>query len=200
MAIQINGNGTITGISSGGLPAGSVTSATISGSLGANNMPSGSIVQVKHVKDTTSGIWQQSGVNIGSFADVPGLTLNMTLTNSSNSVLVLAHCMFSENSTDYGILYRVMRDTTCLGGVTTNNRSPISFAGTAPGSYMDDKSGSCGFSYVDTPGTASQMTYKVTALNRHSPDNWAYNRAYDSNDDAGKGQGVSTLTCLEIKA
>jgi len=29
MAIQINGSGTITGISSGGLPAGSVTSATL---------------------------------------------------------------------------------------------------------------------------------------------------------------------------
>ena len=29
MAIQINGNGTITGISSGGLPAGYITSATL---------------------------------------------------------------------------------------------------------------------------------------------------------------------------
>jgi len=33
MAIQINGNGTITGISSGGLPAGSVTSATLASGL-----------------------------------------------------------------------------------------------------------------------------------------------------------------------
>ena len=190
MPVVINGNGTITGY----------TPTTISGSLSADKMPSGSIIQVQHVKDTSSGTWSQSGVGISYYADIPGLTLNMTLNDSANSVLVLAHCCFSENSTDYGILYRVMRDTTCLGGVTTNNRSQISFAGTAPGSYMDDKSGSCGFSYVDTPGTASQMTYKVTALNRHSPDNWAYNRAYDSNNDAGKGQGVSTLTCLEIKA
>lgn len=33
MAIQINGNGTITGISSGGLPAGCVTSATLSSAV-----------------------------------------------------------------------------------------------------------------------------------------------------------------------
>ena len=33
MAIQINGNGTITGISAGGLPAGSVTSATLASGL-----------------------------------------------------------------------------------------------------------------------------------------------------------------------
>lgn len=190
MPVVINGNGTITGY----------TPTTISGSLSADKMPSGSIIQVQHVKDTSSGTWSQSGVGISYYADIPGLTLNMTLNDSANSVLVLAHCCFSENSTDYGILYRVMRDSTCLGGVTTNNRTPISFAGTAPGSYMDDKTGSCGFSYVDTPNTASQMTYKVTGINRHSPDNWAYNRAYDSNNDAGKGQGVSTLTCLEIKA
>ena len=190
MPVVINGNGTITGY----------TPTTISGSLSADKMPSGSIIQVQHVKDTSSGTWSQSGVGISYYADIPGLTLNMTLNDSANSVLVLAHCCFSENSTDYGILYRVMRDSTCLGGVTTNNRTPISFAGTAPGSYMDDKTGSCGFSYVDTPNTASQMTYKVTGINRHSPDNWAYIRAYDSNNDAGKGQGVSTLTCLEIKA
>ena len=38
----------------------------------------------------------------------------MTLNDSANSVLVLAHCCFSENSTDYGILYRVMRDSIVL--------------------------------------------------------------------------------------
>ena len=34
MAIQINGNGTITGISAGGLPAGTVTSATLASGAG----------------------------------------------------------------------------------------------------------------------------------------------------------------------
>ena len=38
MAIQINGNGTITGISAGGLPAGSVTSATLASGLAAQGI------------------------------------------------------------------------------------------------------------------------------------------------------------------
>tara|TARA_R100000278_G_scaffold105830_2_gene82352 strand:- start:953 stop:1510 length:558 start_codon:yes stop_codon:yes gene_type:complete len=47
MAIQINGDGTITGISSGGLPAGIVTSATLaSGAITSTALPAGSIVQV----------------------------------------------------------------------------------------------------------------------------------------------------------
>ena len=39
MAIQINGNGTITGISSGGLPAGTVTSATLATGVGGHSRP-----------------------------------------------------------------------------------------------------------------------------------------------------------------
>ena len=42
MPVVINGNGTITGS----------TPTTISGSLSADKMPSGSIIQVQHVKDT----------------------------------------------------------------------------------------------------------------------------------------------------
>ena len=45
MAIQINGNGTITGISSGGLPAGSVTSATQ-----ADGAASGTTVSYTHLR------------------------------------------------------------------------------------------------------------------------------------------------------
>ena len=53
MAIQINGNGTITGISSGGLPAGSITSATLADGAASGSkltMPSGSILQVVYVQ------------------------------------------------------------------------------------------------------------------------------------------------------
>ena len=48
MAIQINGNGTITGISAGGLPAGTVTSATL-----ANSVTTGKILQVNASGVTT---------------------------------------------------------------------------------------------------------------------------------------------------
>ena len=47
MPITINGNGTITGLSSGGLPAGSVTSATL-----ANDV--NEITMVDHWRMTTS--------------------------------------------------------------------------------------------------------------------------------------------------
>ena len=49
MAIQINGSGTITGISAGGLPAGSVTSATLADGAATGTklaLPSGSVIQV----------------------------------------------------------------------------------------------------------------------------------------------------------
>ncbi len=51
MAIQINGNGTITGISSGGLPAGSVTTATLADGAvtsAKRTAATGEILQVVH--------------------------------------------------------------------------------------------------------------------------------------------------------
>ncbi len=74
MAIQINGNGTITGISSGGLPAGSVTSATLaSGAITSGAMPSGSVLQVQSVTKTDT-----ASVTDGT-ADIPGLSITITL-------------------------------------------------------------------------------------------------------------------------
>ena len=56
MAIQINGNGTITGISAGGLPAGSVTSATLADGAATGTklaLPSGSVIQVVQRYDSS---------------------------------------------------------------------------------------------------------------------------------------------------
>ena len=65
MAIQINGNGTITGISAGGLPAGSVTSATLADGAASGTkliMPAGTIIQTKFYRTTT-----QTTVNTSVF-------------------------------------------------------------------------------------------------------------------------------------
>ena len=196
MPIQINGNGTITGISSGGLPAGTVTSATLaSGAISASSLPAGTVLQVQHAKDTSSTNLSQSGA--GQWADISALSVNITPSATSSKILVLAHAVFSE-SYDYGIWFRVMRDSTALAGATSGNRTPISFGNSVSGSYYDDKCASSSFSYVDEPSSTSQLTYKVQAISRYSPREWSYNKSYDTGDSFANGQGVSTLTVMEI--
>lgn len=85
MAIQINGNGTITGISSGGLPAGSVTSATLADGAASGTkltMPAGSIVQV--VQTYHQGLVTTSGTSEQDY----GLTATITPKASGNKIWV----------------------------------------------------------------------------------------------------------------
>ena len=181
MPVVINGNGTITGYT-----------PTVTTSM----LPAGSILQVQHVKDTSSQTWQQS--DYAAWADITALTVNITPAATGSKILVLAHTCLSEQSTDYGIWFRVMRDSTALVGTSSNNRTPMGFGNSNSGSYFDDKIVSADFSYVDEPSSTSQLTYKVQAVSRYSPHSWGYNRSYDNTNGPAYGQGVSTLTLMEI--
>tara|TARA_R100000781_G_C4009939_1_gene103312 strand:- start:29 stop:586 length:558 start_codon:yes stop_codon:yes gene_type:complete len=183
MPITLNGNGTATGL-------------TAAPNLASSGLTTGSILQVQHVKDTSSQTWQQSG--LAQWADITALTVNITPAATSSKILVLAHTCLAEQSTDYGIWFRVMRGSTALVGTSSNDRTPMGFGNSASGSYFDDKIVSADFSYVDEPSSTSQLTYKIQAVSRYSPHNWGYNRSYDNTDGGAFGQGVSTLTLLEI--
>ena len=78
MAIQINGSGTITGISAGGLPAGTVTSATLASGAG------GKIVQVKYITTNTNYTTGTSN----TFTHMPAFDLAITPTSASNRLIL----------------------------------------------------------------------------------------------------------------
>jgi hypothetical protein len=180
MPVVINGNGTITGYT-----------PTVTTSM----LPAGSVLQVQFVKDTSSTNLSQGG--LAQWADISALTVNITPSATSSKILVLAHTCFSE-SYDYGIWFRIMRDSTALTGATSGSRTPISFGNTTAGNYLDAKCVSSSFSYVDEPSSTSQLTYKIQAVSRYSPQTWSYNKSYNTTDSGGYAQGVSTLTVMEI--
>jgi hypothetical protein len=190
MPVVINGDGTITGYT-----------PTITTSM----LPVDSVIQTKFAKSTSSGTWQQSGLGntASNWDDIPNLSINITPTSNSSKILVLAHACGGEQSHLYGLWFRVIRDTTPLGGdVATSgqtNRSSVGFGMGSNSTYTDDQMGSASFSYMDEPASASQLTYKVQGICRYSPHQWSYNRSYDGNDSGAFAQGVSTLTLLEVK-
>ena len=166
-----------------------------------NSMPSGAVIQAKYAKDTSSQNVTNSGLGNtpSNWFDLPNLSLTITPTSSSNKILVLAHACGSEQTHAYGLWFRVMRGTVSLGGNTTNNRTSVGFGMGCDNTYMDDQMGSASFSYMDEPATTSALTYKVQGISRYSPHQWSYNRSHDTGNSGGNGQGVSTLTLLEIK-
>lgn len=141
MAIQINGNGTITGISAGGLPAGSVTSATLASGAGGN------ILQVVH--GTTNSMVSHTN---NTMTDI-GLSASITPSSTSNKVLVFGYIGGIEfGGSNYGG-GRLLRDSTSI----------IADIDVGLG-YTNDstKQGTnSSFAILDSPSSTSSLTYKI---------------------------------------
>ena len=150
MPIAINGSGSITGISAGGLPDGCVTADDLASGVG------GKILQKVHQQSTTSQT--TSGA---TKLDV--LTLSITPASSSNQILLLAQLSAlmtpSSKATSGVYIYRGGS-----AGSGTNVSHSISWSTDGNDTYANH-----GLAIIDTPNTTSATTYHLT-LARQSGD------------------------------
>ena len=172
MPITINGSGTVSGLSVGGLPDGSIASADLAAGVGGKVLQCLSTSTSTDVNATDENTWTDSG-----------LSQAITMTSSSNKVLVMSHLyIYIYGNGELGGYSRVLRGTTDLG-----KRSaffPLNSSGS------DDSQAQIVLDIFDTPG-AGTHTYKVQG------------RPYSSASDLtihGGGDMYSTLTLLEIAA
>ena len=165
-------------------------------SLGASDLPSGTILQVKSTADTTSAAQTSTG---STWADLGSLSVSITPSSSSNKIMVIANiCAGQAASNPYALWFRLVRGSTVIGvGNSTNNRAAISTGHTPIGTYMDDDIGSSSIMFLDSPSTTSATTYKVQGQSR-AVGNWAYNMSDDQQNSSSFAQGVSTITVMEI--
>ena len=121
MAIAINGAGTITGISAGGLPDGCIQAADLASGVGA-----GKCLQiVQTVKNDTFS----AAVDVPTF--VTGLSVTITPSATTSKILVTA-CVSATN--DYGnnnVAFTLQRDSTQLTckGDTAGSRQRATWQG-----------------------------------------------------------------------
>ena len=96
MAIVINGSGTVTGISVGGLPDGIVDDGTLAtdsvtaaklevSAITGADLPAGSVLQVVRMQTTTA-----TSSTSSSFVDITDLDIQITPSATSSKVLVIA--------------------------------------------------------------------------------------------------------------
>jgi len=87
MPVTINGDGSITGLSVGGLGSGVVNTATLANGAATQTKrtyATGEIVQIKYAQMTGG----DQGYNSDSDQDVAGMNVSIALTNASNNILV----------------------------------------------------------------------------------------------------------------
>ena len=175
MPIALNGSGTVTGISTGGI---SDTKAVADAA-----MPAGAILQVVSATKT-----DRSSFASTSFADIPGLSASITPTSSSNKIFIMANIYTSKGSNVDRLNF--VRDSTNIAQPDGSPTHPATMMGyTSNVLNMRQRS----MSFLDTPGDTNAHTYKVQICGSNTGTIWV-NR-YNSSDDY---YGISTLTLMEV--
>jgi hypothetical protein len=137
MPIAINGTGTISGVSAGGL-----TSAS-----------NGRILQV--VQAVKTDVYSAT---ISTFTDVPSLSVSITPSSASNKILVFADVKVGQGNGYITFLNLVRNSTTIYIGNTAGSRTSSSSASYA---YSVQAPQPNTIIYLDSPATTSAVTYKI---------------------------------------
>ena len=187
MPITINGSGTVTGISAGGLPDGVITADDIAASAitRAKMGYAGAILQVVQTTKTSATAFASTS----TYQDVSGMSVTITPASSSNKVLVTFQWSSQMNSWygGYGE-FRILRGATAIGA------EPFAvqycYSGGTGDNYADFDTFS--ITFLDSPSTTSATTYKLQAKNSSSRTIW-FNSGYDS-----VTRNCSTVTAMEV--
>ena len=200
MPIAINGNGTITGVTVGGLPDGivdtdmlaanAVSSAKLASGVG------GKILQVVPVIKTSGFSVTASS---GNFSDITGLSASITLTGSSNKVLILFQSSYSANIGQRGS-FRLLRGSQVINAANADgqNTNQAIFASicTRENTSMSVPVAGCA---LDTPG-AGTHTYKLQVGAESSAATIFVNADASGGTGNTNYKGVSNLILLEVAA
>ena len=128
-----------------------------------------------------------------SFADVTGLSVSITPTNSSNKILVLVN--MNGGAADYSGM-RLARNSTAIAvGVPTGSQT-ASTVGNFYTGYLPGITQNQGMNYLDSPATTSAVTYKVQIITFSGT--FYVNSNYSNTNAYYTQNGVSTITVMEI--
>ena len=217
MPVTINGNGSISGLSVGGLPNGTVDADTLAtNSVTSTKIATGAIGSVGKILQVKSAskvdLFQVPG-NANGATDVPGLSVTMDAPASSSSkYLVMASVAAVSNFVGASILLNGTTTGQLLTGSNaasggTNGMSPDLTRTTSNSAADGRQMSQFPLIVLDSPNTSAIQTYKVQLYIRYVFQS-GYN-AYVNRPNAmvtgsagsqtgGHTNAVSTITVMEI--
>lgn len=188
MPIAINGTGTITGISAGGLPDACVTAADLAPNLSRFLLSANQSVLTTVQTINTAG-WND--VNI---------TVTVTPASSSSRFMIMTDIKATTNSNGTFRLVRTVSsvDTPIYIGTSPAGAGLQSSGGDSyGGTYSGNNTGN--FHFIDSPSTTSNVTYKVQAQGVSPTSYPIYINATNFDGDASyRFRGASSIIVLEF--
>ena len=201
MTITINGNGTVTGVSVGGLPDGIVDTDMLANSAvtDAKAHIAGSVIQVVYAKlDTAFNSTTTGGVDTG-------LSATIDVHHASSKLVILCSALWgSQGNFCYMYLSDGSNNVIERPGAS-GSRGRFHWGPTYNGDSGSDFNYHCfrdTFQCVTTPGSTGNYTVKLRANNDSSVESRCVhlNRNIHNNDRYYDPIGISTLTLMEVAA
>lgn len=193
MPIGINGSGTITGLSAGGLPDGSITTDDLASAAvtAAKVGYAGALLQVVQAVKTDT-----FSTNSASYVDVTGLSVSITPSSASNRVLVTFHIHGAY--TNIGMCQLVRNSTAIALGDAAGSRQQGT-VGALHNSGDPNAMWVFSMTFLDSPATTSATTYKLQIRGESATNPIVVNRSVSDANTATGLRGISSITVMEIK-
>ena len=196
MPIAINGSGTITGVSVGGLPDGIVdTDMIAAGAVTAAKRGAGAILQVKQTVKTNIFSTTADGFN-----DVTGLTVDITPTSSSSKILAMCYVNYGTASDDIRLAARIVReesgsDTIISQGDASGLRTRAMWIGRH--ANLNGAQLHANIQILDSPSSTNTLTYKFQT-GRIDNGTLVINDGRADSNSSNHARPISTITVMEV--
>jgi hypothetical protein len=180
MPIAINGTGTISGVSAGGL-----TSAS-----------NGRILQV--VSTAKTDTFSASVASFGESGDVTGLSCSITPSTTSNKILVTFAVNLGCPGNQFAAYIAYCNGSLVAVGDASGSRR----RSTAQSRELrDTDSHTVSMTFLHSPASVSAQVYTVRLWHGSGGTQTLYvNRTNTDSNDAGTGRNISTITAMEVVA
>ena len=181
----------VNGVGTSQLSDDAVTSSKI-----ADSVKLGKIGQVVSTTKTDTATISSSG-----FADVSGLTLNITPSATSSKVLIKCNITLNHTDVNHTVVFRFLRETTAVGvGASAGNRLQASAATATVGG--GDHPQTIYAEFLDSPSASAEITYKIQIANQDGAA-VTVNRNNTADTDSANAdfsRYASTITAMEVLA
>jgi hypothetical protein len=170
----------------------SIAATQLTGTIAAARLPTGSVLQVISTAKTDTFTASLSG----TYADITGMSVNITPTSASNKILVTVNLGTVAASNNSAI--QILRDSTPIAigdAATSRTRATM-----ADGNSSGANGGPMSFAFLDSPATTSATTYKVQIWAGVSATNVYVNLGSQDGAFAYRFRTASTITVMEISA
>lgn len=169
---------------------------TLLGQSGGSGTGNGWVQSVQTLLSTNN----TTSVTAGTWVTIPGMSVTITPTSSSNKIMILSQLNASSDfSTTFIGQARLVRGSTAIDVSSVPLSSQVGASVFIPASVSANFTSTVPITFIDTPATTSPITYSLQFTNSQTSTMYV-NRTPNNTNTAGFASYASTLIAIEVSS